>query len=206
MEILNFHWFTRRWDFSLSPSGVGDNWFVCHPLVLPRNHCHLRRNRGWQYITISTSPTQIYFIYFIILNVQFCHFVCAKESVTLLNFYYILILCTIPPIERAPPLCHPGMCLAARCGFMPWKTSPIHNMYYHYLFYYIECSILSFCLCKRICYSSEFLLYFDSVHCYKCVIIKKMGSKNTLAHKRVTDKPIVTNSGGWQTKISPIIK
>jgi len=41
---------------------------------------------------------------------------------------------TIPPIERVPPLCHPGTCLAARCGFMPWKTSPIHNMYYHILY------------------------------------------------------------------------
>jgi hypothetical protein len=32
----------------------------------------------FQGITISLSPSQIYVIFFIILNVSFCHFVCAK--------------------------------------------------------------------------------------------------------------------------------
>jgi hypothetical protein len=33
MEILHFHWFTKLWHFSLSPSGAGDNLVVCYPLV-----------------------------------------------------------------------------------------------------------------------------------------------------------------------------
>jgi hypothetical protein len=33
MEILHCHWFRRRWHFSLSPSGAGDNLFVVHPRV-----------------------------------------------------------------------------------------------------------------------------------------------------------------------------
>jgi hypothetical protein len=33
---------------------------------------------------------QIYMIHFIILNVPFCHFVCAKQSVTLFNCFKII--------------------------------------------------------------------------------------------------------------------
>jgi hypothetical protein len=50
--------------------------------VTPRKHCQPRQSRGWQYISrgynISVTPSQIYVIYLIILNVPFCHFVCAK--------------------------------------------------------------------------------------------------------------------------------